>query len=343
VQKKMIACLVVGLLLFTMAFVATGCPAPVADPAPEPGEEPAAPEPGEEAAEKLEFAYITAGDLVHPFIAVVTKGWDDAVAKLGVESTTSLAHYDFAQVVSLVDAAIAADVDGIFIFNWYEPEGLAPSIQRALDNDIEVVTMSIKYGFTPAEVPFIGADYEIQGFEIGQHLAEELKAIGKTTDVNIAVFPCYIGTPIMIERNAGVLRGLTEAGIEFTSGEFEATSDPAKAVDVITAFMIAHPETDAIVGTSAVPTSAGFHVLRDLGYEPGEILWTGVDLVPDTKEGIEAGFGSVNVDEIWSYGFKAAMVLYMRAAHGATVGDVGIYTAMVGKENLHEFLWLLEP
>ncbi|GAJ19077.1 unnamed protein product, partial [marine sediment metagenome] len=121
----------------------------------------------------------------------------------------------------------------------------------------------------------------------------------------------------------------------------EVSQDFTISLDRIKAYLIAHPETDVIMGCGSVPTPTGVMALQELGYEPGEILWTGVDIMPETVVGIRAGYGAVNVDEIWSYGFLGTVALYMRVKYGATVGDLPIWTDMVGAHNIEDFVWLL--
>ncbi len=292
----------------------------------------------EEEEAKWEFAFVAAGPLANPFIAKVFNGWTEAVDAFGVETTAGLAEYDLAQTINFVDAAIAAEVDGIFIFSWYDPAGITPSIQRALDKGIEVVVMSVEYpSFTPGEVPFIGVDYVVQGHTVGEHMAAQLEAEGLVSDVNVVDLSTDLTSPLFLSRWEGFLSGLADEGIEYNASRFETPTDVAECIDAIKAYLLAHPETDVIYGTGSITTYAGVMALQALGYDPGDVKWTGFDLDPETEVGIRAGYGATNVDEVFSYGFLAAVVLYMRIEHGRPVGGLPVSTAMVDQDNVDEF------
>ena len=292
----------------------------------------------EEEEAKWEFAFICAGPLANPFIAKVFNGWTAALDAFGVDTTAGLAEYDLAQTIDYVDAAIAAEVDGIFIFSWYEPSGLTPSIQQALNKGIDVVVMSVEYpSFTPEEVPFIGVDYVVQGHTIGEYMAAQLKAEGLVSDVNVVDFSTDLTSPLFVNRWEGFLSGLTDEGIGYTASRFGTPTDVAECIDTIKAYLLAHPETDVVFGTGSITTYAAVMALQALGYDPGEVKWTGVDLDPETEVGVRAGYGATNVDEVYSYGFLAAVVLYMRVEHGLVVGNLPVYTAMVDQDNVDEY------
>ncbi|MBA7672731.1 hypothetical protein ES703_80918 [subsurface metagenome] len=308
-------------------------PPPVVEPPVEPVTPPVVEE------ERLVFAYVCAGDLTIAFLAEVTRGWTEACDLFGVDTTIGLAEYDAARVISLVDAAVAADVDGIFTFSWFDETGLTPPFQRAIDKGIQVVHMTIDNpAFTSAEVPFIGMDYVVQGHTLGTYWAERLTAEGRVTDVHIATFQEEIASPLHIDRRQGFLNGLADGGIEYIAPDATPVGyDTVGAMDIIKVYLIAHPETDVIWGSGAPATAACPMALEALGLAPGEVWFAGFDLEPETVAAIRAGYGAVNVDEVFSYGFLAATALYMRAKYGLVVGDLPITTIMVDQTNIDEF------
>ena len=289
------------------------------------------------AEEKLQFAFVCAGPLTNIFIAEVIKGWDAACEPFGVESTEYLAEYDLAQTKNFFDSAIASNPDGIFLFQWYDPESFTPAIQGALDRGINIVTMTVRYPFTEKEVPYIGFDYKEQGYEVGIYIAKKLKEEGKITNVQIGVFHDLIASPLCIERAEGFYNALTDAGIDYEAFETETGEELSKATDVIRASIIAHPEWEVLYSTGDIPTMAAFKTLMDLGVEPGSVLCTGFNLEEEMIRGIRAGHGVVNSDEIFSYGFLPAVVLYMRIEYDAIVGDLPVNTVMIDQTNIDEY------
>jgi len=294
-------------------------------------------EPEVVAEDKLQFSFVTAGPLTNIFIAEVIRGWDAACDPFGVESTEYFAEYDLAQTIDFFESAVASKPDGIFLFQWYETDPFDPTIQEALDEGIDIVTMTVRYPFSPKEVPYVGVDYKEQGYVVGEYVAEKLKAKGKESGAKIGVFNDIITSPLILERAEGFYNGLTDSGIDYEVFEVETGEELAKATDIITASITAHPEWDAIYNTTDITTMASFKVLMDLGIEPGTILCSGFNLEEEMIRGIRAGHGVVNSDEIFSYGFLPATILYMRIKHGAIVGDLPVNTVMIDETNIDEY------
>jgi len=343
-MKKFLIPLVTVAMVVSIVF--TGCvpgaappvtPPPVTPPV-EPVTPPVTPPVVEE--ERLVFAYILFGDLAHPFLAETAEGFTEACDLFGVDTMVSVADYDEARMISLVDAAVAADVDGIFTFSWQDPHSLTPSFQRALDKGINVVHMSSKNpDFSPAEVPHVGFEVYDQGRTLGTDWAERLTAEGLVTDVHIGTFLTKIDSPLELDRRQGFLDALADGGIEYISSD-PTSSDPSQAVamDQIKAYLLAHPETDLIFGSGGTPTAACFQAVEALGLAPGEVWVAGFDLLPEAVVGVRAGYGACNQDEVLPYGFLGATALYLRIKHPPLViGNLPIATVMIDQTNVDEY------
>lgn len=288
--------------------------------------------------EGLRFAYISHGDPGDPFHAAIVVGWLAAAETLGIDATVHFAHGCFATTIDLVDTMIAAEVDGIFVFS-VDPDGLHPSVRLAVEKGINIVLMSSRDPvFGPEEVPFVGFDLEDQGYTLGRHMAAQLRAAGLVSDVNISFFAEFIA-PYSVLRRRGFLRALANAEIGYIASDiFEVGVDMGVVFDTIKIHLLAHPETDVILGLGSLTTAAAVMALQALDFEPAEVKWTGFDLLPETVVGVRAGFGAVNVDEVFNYGFLGALTLYLRVKHGLVVGDLPVATVMVDLANIDEFV-----
>jgi len=335
-------------MVAVVAMVFVGCmPAappeapPEAPPAAPPVTPPPVPPPPEApppvVEEKLEFAYILFGDLSHPFLAETAAGFEEACDLFGVDVTITVAEYDEAKMISLVDAAVAADVDGIFTFSWQDPHSLTPSVQKALDKGINFVHMSSKNpDFTPAEMPHVGFDIYDQGYTLGADWAKRLTTQGLVTDVQIGTFLTKTDSPLELDRRQGFLDALADGGIEYTSSDPYPT-DPTQAVamDQIKAYLLANPETGLIMGTGGTTTAACFQAVQALGFAPGEVWVAGFDLLPEAVVGVRAGYGACNQDEVLPYGFLGATALYLRIKHPPLlIGNLPIATVMIDQTNV---------
>jgi len=290
-----------------------------------------------ELGEGLTFVYANHGDPANPFIAKTVKGWNEAAAAFKVNATVNYAYGDISKQIDHVKAAIAMGVDGIFIFN-IDPEGMHPWIEKALEKGIDVVVMSGREPvYSPEQVPFIGFDLEEQGYVLGKYMAKQLES-----GAHIAFFAEFIA-PYSALRRRGFLKALDDAGITYTASDtFETGEELAKCIDIIKTYLLAHPETDAIIGLGSVSTPSGAVVLQNLRYKPGEIKWAGFDLLPETMEGIKAGYGASNLDEAFNYGFLACMALYLRAKYDFVIGDLPVGTVMVDKTNIKDYEYWVE-
>ena len=295
------------------------------------------------AGETLKFTHINASDPADPFISKISIGWKEACEKLGVTSDEQFAYADLAKMIDYTNAAIAANVDGIYIFNSLDGEALHPSIQAAVEKGIAVALTSTRdpvYG--PNEVTFCGFDIEEQGHILGVWLAEQLKASQTVKDVKVA-FMAEFNAPYSQQRSAGILRAFDEAGITYIASEiYEVGIDLGVAIDKTKSYMLANTDTNCLLGLGSLSSPSTVMVLQELGYEAGEIKWCGFDLAPEVVTGIQAGYGASNVDEVFNYGFLPAMALYLRAKYDFVVGDLPIATVMVDPSNIEDFLFWVE-
>jgi len=290
-----------------------------------------------ELGEGYDFVFVNPGDPADPFHAKIVVGWKEAAKALRVETSEFFAYGDLARVLDYVDSAIGMGVDGIYVFN-VDPEGLHPYVERALENNISVVLMSSPDPvFGKDEVPYVGYSLEDQGYVVGEYLADKVEP-----DSHIALFAEFIA-PYSAQRRSGILGALDDAGITYTASDtFETGEELARTVDTIKTYLLAHPETDVVVGLGSITTPSGFIALHDLGYEPGEVLWVGFDLLPETVEGIKAGYGAANLDEVFNFGFYGLTALYLRTKYDFAVEYMHLATVMVDETNIDDYVYWVE-
>ncbi|MEM1589775.1 MAG: substrate-binding domain-containing protein [Thermoproteota archaeon] len=290
----------------------------------------------------LTLAFIDHGDPADPFHAKIVLGWREAAAAFGVNAIEYFAYGDVAKTVDYMYAAIAAGVNGVFVFS-VDPHGLHPAVKTAVEKGIAVALMSARDPFYgPEVVPFIGFDLAEQGYTLGKYIAQQLKTAGKTKDVRVAFFAEFIA-PYSALRRQGILKALDDAGVSYIAPDtFGLGEDMAKIVDTIKSYLLAHPETDVIIGLGSLTTEGGYLAMKALGYAPGRVLWYGFDLNPGTVEGIKAGYGASNVDEVFNYGFLGFIAVYLKAKYNFIVGDLPVATVMVDRSNVENFLYWVE-
>jgi len=289
---------------------------------------------------KMQFAFVSHYGPESEWEANVLRGWNEAMKTLGaeVEGKAYFGEGDHTKTMDLIETAIVKGVDGLLVLS-YDLEGTTPLLREGLAKGIAIVTAAMRApGFTPQEIPSTGLDYEAQGYISGVYNAAQYKAAGLLNDVNIAFFAEMIAE-YSVERRLGMLRALDDAGIKYIAEDiFETTMDMTKNIDMIKSYLMTHTEIDAIVCLGSVSTPAGAVVLKDLGYKPGKVQWTGYDLSPQGVAGIRAGYGCINVDENFNHGFYGAMMLYEKVKYGLSIGHLPIFSVMVDKDNIDKFV-----
>lgn len=297
---------------------------------------------GEKAVEKMQFIFVSHLGPESEWEANVIRGWNAAMETLGaeVEGETYFGQGDHTRTMDLVETAIIKGVDGLLVLS-YDLEGTTPLLREGLAKGIAIVSAAMRApGFTPREIPSTGLDFDAQGYISGVYNAAQYKAAGLLNDVNIAFFAEMI-SEYSVKRRLGMLRALDDAGIGYIAEDIlETTMDLTKNIDMIKSYLMTHTEIDAIVCLGSVSTPAGAVVLKDLGYKPGKVQWTGYDLSPQGVAGIRAGYGSINVDENFNHGFYGAMMLYEKLKFGLSIGHLPIFSIMVDKDNIDEFVHL---
>lgn len=296
--------------------------------------------PTESQGNKLHFVFVSHYGPESEWEARVISGWNAAIETLSAEvvGETRFGEGDYTKTMDLVKTAVEeGDVDGLLILS-YDLEGTTPLLQEGLDKGISIVTAAMKAkNFAPEQIPSTGLDYNAQGYIAGAYNAVKYKEAGLVKDVNIGFFAEMI-SEYSVERRAGFLRALDDAGITYKAQDtLETGMDLPKNLDMIKSYLITHDELNAIVCLGSVSTPAAATALKELGYEPGKVLWTGFDLSPAGAEGIRAGFGAINVDEAFNHGFYGAMILYEKVKFGLKIGNLPIFSIMVDPSNIDQY------
>jgi len=299
------------------------------------------PEIREAIGEEFTFQHVNQGDPANPFHAKIETGWNEAGEALGADVATSWGYEDLEDALDHGQSAIDMGVDGMFIFNL-APDQWEPIVEEALEEDIEVVVMSSPMPqYEEYEVPFIGFELEEQGYHVGEYFVERIEEEGIEEPVDIAIFTEFIA-PYATARSDGTLEALDDAGIEYNAFDMqEVGEDMAEARDTIEAFLMANPETDIVASLGSVSSAAAGLTLRE-EYEPGDKIWAGYDLLDQTVDAIKEGYGASNVDEVYNYGFLAAITLFLRARYDMRMGDMPVATVMVDQNNIEEFEYWAE-
>ena len=247
--------------------------------------------------------YNPAGDA---FWAQILQGGEDAAALGNLNFTHQTAEGDSAQMVNLVQTAIATNPAIIFMpFN--EGEAWVDVACQAYDAGIPVVAFNVPAPATagPCVAGFVGQDFYEVGTIIGQALLDSGVVAAGDKVLITAEEP---DQPYALQRGGGVYDVLSAAGI----GVLEQTQwlrtsgDDAAALDALTSWLVANPDVKAIVPVGGTPHRNLPEALNAAGNTTAKVI--GFDTAPQIVQGLKDGVILATADQQgYIQGFQAVM------------------------------------
>ena len=314
--------LVVGLIVLWIVSSVAMAGVPSVDPA--------------KSAKDMYFRLVTHGG-DDPFWAVVRKGMEDACKELGCKADIDLCGGDLALQQKRFKETVAMKPDGIaLVIN--DDTAWDKTVADALAAGINVVGMNNDDTEGVAGNPrlcYIGQNERRAGYIIGRRLFEAGKRKGWDLTNAHVVMPVEVpGAMYGVVRSRGILDAMKEYGITsyeiIDAGGLEMTTVEQRE----TSYLIAHPETNFIIGLGGIVTDRITDSLKAAGYNPGEIIGGGFDTTPGTLTGLKEGYMEATVDQQqYLQGYFAIYVLYLMRKYGFAPNiDTGGY--LVDKDTI---------
>ena len=250
---------------------------------------------------KYKFLMVNHGSTQFPFIAKLAVGMRDACELLGAEcqfmEVTDIGNVD--QELRNLERAILLQPDGIAV-SILDDTSFDEPIQRALDTGIPVIAYNLDDTEGAAGNPrmaFIGQTMPAAGYALGEALAEFFPAEG---DIHVLIGIQDYTQAWATQRGAGVRQYLEEWDAAhpdraLTIDEIETGIDAGVIASRVGAYVQKNPQTNAYVDVGFFHASAAIG-LRDLGYEPGDVLLAGFDMVQMVFDEMKSGYIQVSID-----------------------------------------------
>ncbi|GHU82202.1 LacI family transcriptional regulator [Spirochaetia bacterium] len=204
----------------------------------------------------------------------VLKGIEEGAQRNGVtlNSVAPGAQFDMVLVLDLLDAAIAAKVDGI-IMGAYDAEAVIPGFQKAKEAGIPVVLVD---GDSPASAraAFFGTSNRAAGEMAGKELAKLLNGTGE-----VAILTGALHGDTAINRMDGFKDGIAGTNIQIVATE-NTEYDPLIAVQKAEADLVAYPN---LAGSFGVQVHDGPGMAKAAQEHGRKIITIGFD---DTAEAL---------------------------------------------------------
>ena len=299
------------------------------------------------AQEKNNYIFVHHATPGNVFWQAVKAGMDDACNMVDADC-----HMIFLQtqdgnlqeVLANLEAAVAQQPDGI-ITSIMNPDSFDEPIQRAVDQDIPVISVNvddIEGADGNARLAFVGQNLEHAGYELGKAATQFFPAEGP---VHVLLGISDPGQTWAEQRVSGLERFFADYAAanpdrQITWDAIDSGIDYSVTGSRIAAYLQANPNTTAYLGAGFWYAGA-VQALKDLGYEKGEVLLGGFDLVPKVLEEMESGWIQVTVDQQpYLQGFLPIMQLHLMKTLKLGKWDVNTGNSMIYREDAGELLGL---
>ncbi|MEQ8965859.1 MAG: substrate-binding domain-containing protein [Azospirillaceae bacterium] len=263
----------------------------------------------------ITFIVWTAEDV--EFFVPSINGARDAAAQQGINLDIQFGDGDTVTQNNIIETSIANEVDGIAVSIW-DDEAFDEAVCAAMEAGIPVVAHNIddsQGADGTCRLAYIGQDFVETGYAIGQRMIEE-HGIGEGDLVFTPVeFPEAV---YAVYRHEGVAMAMEEVGA--TTELLGTGSDHSEALNIMTQYLIGHPETVAIIGLGSSPTSVAVRAANEAGLD---IPTGGFDVTPEIIDAIKDGTMTATVDQQpYSQGYYAVTQLALMAKYGHFPSDM---------------------
>jgi simple sugar transport system substrate-binding protein len=256
---------------------------------------------------KIQFLVWTAEGV--PFFAPAIAGAQDAAAQQGVNIDIQYGGSNTANQNTIHETAIANGVNGILTTIW-DDEAFDDVLCKAMKQGIAVMAYNIddsKGAAGTCRMAYMGQNFVETGYAIGKRMIET-HGLKKGDLVFTPVeFPNAVYAQL---RHAGVKKAMDEIGA--TTEILGTDTDSANALNLMTQYLVGHPETKAVIGLGLTPTSVAVRAIQEAGLN---IPAGGFDVSPEVIQDIKDGKLTATVDQQpYSQGFYAVtqMALYLK-------------------------------
>lgn len=274
-----------------------------------------------------------------------TNGARAAAEALGIELHEQYSSWDQQTMINQFNEAMAADPDGIVIMGHPGEDAFAPLVDEAIARGIIVTSGN-------NSLPNLQAKYQAQGFGYagadlwtGGYLTGKAMVAAGLGEGDTALVYDIWHEELRSRSPQGIKDALEEAGVVVDTLDVsqEVNSDTSLATPILTAYLEAHPDLDAIGTQHGNITAALVNVLKEAGYAPGEVIVGGIDLSPATVAGIQEGYISASFDQVlYLQGFLPIQQIWLTYNYKIPGLNVNTGVGVVTPDNIGEIVPLIE-
>ena len=268
------------------------------------------------------------------FFVPSINGAYDAAEDQGVNIYMEFGDSDTALTNNIIETAIANEVDGIAMTVW-DDDAFDEIVCKAVAAGIPVILHNIddsQRGKGNCRLAYIGQFF----IETGEVIAERMIAEHGLKAGDHVFTPVEFPEAVYaVQRHEGVNNGITAMG--GTTEILGTGTDHSEALNIMTQYLLGHPETKAVIGLGSTPTSVAVKAVQEAGMD---IPVGGYDITPEILENIQNGSLTATVDQNpYVQGFQAITQMAHLLKYGLAPSDMNTGgTGLVDKSNVEAAL-----
>jgi simple sugar transport system substrate-binding protein len=272
-------------------------------------------------------------------------GAAEAAEALGVQLREQFSAWAPETMINQFKEALAASPDCIAIMGHPGSTAFADLVEDAVERGVVVTVGNSPLTQLQEQHRRQGMGYAgVDLYEGGVLTAEKMLEQGLQEGDSAMVYGVFSQAERGLSEK-GLADTLEKAGLEVERLEItqEANSDPSLAVPVLSSYVQANPELDAIGTQHGGITGILDDVLQKAGKEPGEIVVGGIDLAPATIDALQTGYVSVTLDQLlYMQGFMPVTQCVMSARYKMPGLNLNTGAGVVTPETIGGLVELIE-
>jgi simple sugar transport system substrate-binding protein len=246
---------------------------------------------------KVHLRFFVGGAEGDAFGTIVYNGAKQAANDLGAQVEYIFSGWASEKMVQQLREAVAAHPDGIAMMGHPGPAAIMPLAEEAAKagikmeyQNVDVPTVRAKFGGG-----YVGAELVPQGRALGEQAVRQFGLKKGDTAIVIADW----SQENRVIREASTVKALEDAGLKVVklSGTPDMAGDPNLAIPVISAGLLANPDTKLIAYPGGQMLGNAPVYMKTVGKKPGEIANIGFDTSPQIVDAFKGGWVQLTSDQ----------------------------------------------
>lgn len=259
----------------------------------------------------IRITYVTPLDQ-HPIWNVSKEGFMKAAQDFSFgPSYVGPQTIDPAEMVNMIEVAIASKVDGIITMP-IAPEAMRPAFEKCADANIPVVFVGAE-DTKSKSLAFVGTNEA----ELGREGAQALEKLMDGQPIKAHIMQSTMDASFAIKARDGYLAALKDykGGFEMVLNE-ACNSDMMTAMEKYQNAFKAHPEINVAIGVCGEAGPAAAKVLKEMGLV-GKIKIIAIDDIKEIMDYVRDGtIAGTMAQNYYNIGYKSAEILYKYIKNG---------------------------